>query len=733
MGFQRIRKIAPFLIFLTLVVAFFWRILIGKRFLWGDFTDQNYPYRFFAATHLSEGTFPFWNPYIFAGMPFFADIQSAVLYPFNLLLIPFVHGGYLSPVVVEWVAIFHFLLAGIFMYFFIRTLGLGKHASILGGIIFMFCGFFVTHGSNINLIEASIWIPLLFLFVERIFRSRKTRDGIVGGFILGLSILAGYPQAVMFMGYALLLYILFRLISYTRAKERVTAIIWPLLLVPIIGFGLSAVQIMPATVLAKESVRPTMAYDNAVEGSFKPSQIITFLVPKFFGSWESGKRTYWGGEFWEYWETCGYVGVLPLILAILAMIYKRKQFMVTYLSLLLFLSFLLALGKYGPLYYLAYHFLPGFNRFRIPGRFVYLMGFSLTILASYGFDYLARNKPTRRFMLTFSIISGLMLFISLLHHVKSFPNIREVSALQYDLFLILWLCSYSLLYLYSKDRLKKTPLLSSMLLLVIIDLFLFGGKFNEGYLDPREFFAKNRLVNFLEIQNRKEISRINARLDPIVALRRNGGSIWRYFGIEGYNPLMLKRFSEIRRLRRDRWFDILNVKYRMVRMGNIVHLREVDSYLKRAFIVHQIKVLKREEKILKELNREDFNPNEVAIVKEYRPVEAGALEAKDSVSITSYSPNNIEIFAKTSKNGILVLSEIYYPAWKAYVDGERVKIFDVDYALRGLYLSEGEHKVKIVYDSEYFKIGLYISLLTIAFAVVLCFNTRHSLNDRRLL
>ena len=77
----------------SLVTLFFFKDIIFEE-LWfsGDFFRQNFPNRVFADSQLKSGSFPLWNPHIFSGMPFFADIQTAVLYPFNLILSLFFTG-----------------------------------------------------------------------------------------------------------------------------------------------------------------------------------------------------------------------------------------------------------------------------------------------------------------------------------------------------------------------------------------------------------------------------------------------------------------------------------------------------------------------------------------------------------------------------------------------------------------------------------------------------------------
>ena len=110
---------------LVLVLIFYSPILFGGKFLWEDFVEQEFPFRTLATSSLAAGHIPQWNPYVFSGMPFIADIQVAFWYPFNMLQSFFVSGGHLSPVVMQWFIILHYFVgaAGVRARIATRTVG----------------------------------------------------------------------------------------------------------------------------------------------------------------------------------------------------------------------------------------------------------------------------------------------------------------------------------------------------------------------------------------------------------------------------------------------------------------------------------------------------------------------------------------------------------------------------------------------------------------------------------
>jgi uncharacterized membrane protein YfhO len=66
----------------------------------------------------------------------------------------------------------------------------------------------------------------------------------------------------------------------------------------------------------------------------------------------------------------------------------------------------------------------------------------------------------------------------------------------------------------------------------------------------------------------------------------------------------------------------------------------------------------------------------------------------------------------------LVLSEVFYPKWKVFVDGEEAEMLKADYVLRAVALPSGDHEVVFRYDSSSLERGLVISVVTLATALI---------------
>jgi hypothetical protein len=100
------------------------------------------------------------------------------------------------------------------------------------------------------------------------------------------------------------------------------------------------------------------------------------------------------------------------------------------------------------------------------------------------------------------------------------------------------------------------------------------------------------------------------------------------------------------------------------------------------------------------------------------PLEVPADASRDRADVLSYEANRLAIRTSTEAAGLLVLSEIYYPAWKAYVDDQPVHLYVADGALRAVGVPVGEHTVELRFESDTLRAGSLISIVAALFLVV---------------
>lgn len=142
--------------------------------------------------------------------------------------------------------------------------------------------------------------------------------------------------------------------------------------------------------------------------------------------------------------------------------------------------------------------------------------------------------------------------------------------------------------------------------------------------------------------------------------------------------------------------------------------------LPRAWIVHSARQVGSKEEALDLLSAEQVNPKETALLEDAPPEMSQPDDpSTDRAAVTDYGANRIELESSTGAPGLLVLSEVYYPAWKAYVDGEPVPVYLTDHLLRSVPVPEGEHTVELRYESWTLRLGMAISLVMSATLIAL--------------
>ncbi len=258
-------------------------------------------------------------------------------------------------------------------------------------------------------------------------------------------------------------------------------------------------------------------------------------------------------------------------------------------------------------------------------------------------------------------------------------------------------------------RLKKTHGIL-ILLLVIIDLYVFSVSKNLIKTDAEKFY--NLPVNLTQfLKQDKSLYRIFWN-KGFPELAPNVNLIHGIQSVNLHTPLFINRYWELMQLylegKNEKILNLLNVKYIFHENNSIVLNKQV---MPRAFVVHQTRFLKNKSDILKALASDTFNPeHEVILEGKQKNMNSPSGANFSPVEILNYSPDEISIEANLKHEGYLVLSDTYYPGWKASVDGKETKIYIGNYALRAIHLGKGNHKIQFYYRPASFKAGILVSL-----------------------
>lgn len=157
--------------------------------------------------------------------------------------------------------------------------------------------------------------------------------------------------------------------------------------------------------------------------------------------------------------------------------------------------------------------------------------------------------------------------------------------------------------------------------------------------------------------------------------------------------------------------------HKLTQLGNVV-VFENNRVLPRAWLATNVATLNDKEML--EVIRtgllpdgQAWDPAQTALIESDVEFAPTAADSSASVSVNTHEPNQVSITTKSAAPSILVLSENHYPGWNAYVDNRPVETLRVDYNLRGVLLTAGQHDVKFFYRPKSVWLGLAISLVTL--------------------
>jgi len=720
---------------------------------------------------LRSGSLPLWNPYYFSGIPLLASAPwLGLFYP------PYVVFYISDPLkAFGQLAALQLALGGVFMYLYLRCLDCRRLAALVGAVSFGLGGFLLANLAWLPRVSTVIWTPLTLLSIENCLGKRKRSYALLGTFAVAMSILAGNTAAVVYVLLVSGLYALFRLIwAWSHSGGRV-AVECALLTVGLMCGGglLSAIQLVPTFEVAAYSGRVHVAYDERIEGGRSPLALATALVPDVFGN--PVDRPWGRNEFGKnipgtYGETSLYVGIVPLFLAGWAVARKRDGITAFYagvalLALLIFLD--------TPLFRLLYEV----PLFRI-GRQLEakaMWGLSTSILAAFGLATLLDRPPRQERRALRSAAVGLVvtaivvvLAVALAAPFLGIQAGSRAVGLAADwyrynvgnflrLSLLAMACA-GLVAVRARGLLRGTALALLVLGIAMADLMFFGWKLNPSRA-PDGLYPEMDSVRFLK-DDESIYRTIRGPLSRKV-FPPNSLAVYGISDVQGYSPVLMDYYVEFLELIEDdiasarvvhslRYagsttsplLDLLNAKYvvtiaqpgeAMSRLEEsdpslgLVYDDEVKIYenrdaLPRAFFVRGYLVVRDPAEALAALSSDGFDPSVYVILeKEPAPLAppADARPGRSQVEVVDYTPNRVAVEVNLSADGFLVLSDLYYPGWRAFVDGVEHEVYKADYALRAVQLKAGEHRVEFVFDPLSFRVGLSVSAVTLLAVVAL--------------
>jgi len=775
---ENFKKFFPAVLLFVLTIVLFHQFIFSDQMLFGtDTIEAGVMFRSFYANFVKDyHQIPMWDPYLFGGMPFVDAMHGDTFYPLAILqfVLPLHKAlGWKLVLTVFLAGFFTYLCLRAFG--FSRSISLlGGLAYMFSANLVSW-----VYGGQDGRMYITSLLPLLFLFMEKGLNTKRFIYYLGLGGSIGLLILANHPQLAYYALWSLGLYFLFRLfLQYQDLKgesftQRIRPLLRPVLLFifsVLLGLSLSLIQILPPYIYVnKYSPRAEGAkgYEYATSWSSHPEELVSQIAPEFSGYNVSEESTYWGRNPFKL--NSDYGGIIPLLFAFLGLLLvkDRKKWYFLGLSVL---AIVYALGAHTPIYRLFYWLVPQVKNFRAPSLIMFLLIFSVVFLASFGLQRIlsgikSQNEQKRLFtalkivVIIFGVLAllftiGGQALLSIWNGIlysdisaqKKGAMLQNLPNIQRDFWVTFLLIggAATALYLLIKSKMKSTVFIISIGCLTVIDLWRIDFKFIQNF-DYHSFFRKDSVVEFLK----KDPDKFRVMVLPGTLRGQNLLALYDIPQVFGYHGNQLKRYDEFteRKYREtagtqkefyNRYTqflfgpkpDILNVKYLIsgadfshpkfnkVYQGNAIFVFQNVQCLPRARIVFDYEVIEDKEKTLEKLKDPEFDHNNKIILEKDPHLSLpfdDTVRTFGSAEVVEEKINDLKVRVKLSRSGFLVLSENFYPAWKAFVDGEETEIYRANYTFRAILLEEGEHEVRFIYDSSYYKLAKNISGISILF------------------
>lgn len=713
---QRLERLAFPALLVVLIVAFYWKLSLTTQFDWMWSTDQAQqvlPWYEEEARQMHAGIFPLWDPHGWGGQPLLALGQPGGAYPFNwlLFLLPSVH-GHISTVALAWYYIAIHAMAGLFSYMLCRDVRLSGVASVVGGLIFALASYVGTVAWP-QMLNGAIWAPLVFLFLIRTVRgSRPLASAAMCGMVSGMSWLSGHHQAPMFISMAAGFTWIWHIARLRSWKMAVSAGTFAVFL-----FLTAALQVLPASeyarlakrwVSAAQPVGWKDAVPYSVHGMFSLSPVNVFgtVIPGLGGAADP------------------FIGTIALALAALAVATAWNRPAVRLFTALAIGAFVYAMGSHDVFQGMLYATVPFLNMARVPAMALIVFALGAAVLAAHGVDraiVLRESLVVRRIAL---VLLGFGLFVwiavlcvSLARNGGPYeaPAMTGLIAIAAGAFLIAW-------------TKKNVPARTAGVLLIGLLLMELGSNSppmahrddSLKMADLRHMRGYNDIAQFLNRQTRP--FRVDMETEEVPVS-------WPSFN--NFDEIKTAGASiTVNRAESDFWSpqnrSMMGVEFTIGRATSMPDAQEVfqgASGLKvfrnphafpRAWAVH-------------DLARVPTRPEGQALIRDHveemhskaftvgagPPAGVAHCSAADTVLVKRYQPQYVSIEASMACDGMVVLSDTFYPGWNVTVDGKPARVWEVNLTMRGVLVPKGAHEIEYRYRPGSVYAGAVLSAIGI--------------------
>lgn len=523
--------------------------------------------------------------------------------------------------------------------------------------------------------------------------------------------------------------------------------------------------------LTEKKISTGLDMDYAFSWSYGISETMTLLIPDFMGGASAsdiGKNSatykalvangagaqanqfvqqaplYWGDQP----STSGpvYFGAIMVFFFVIGIMLVKNEYRI-WLVTATILFIMLSWGKnFMSFNEFFFHYIPGYNKFRTVSMTLTLAGLAVALLGMMGAGQLFNKeldtvKRTKALLWSFYITGGICLLFALMpgmffnysasvdENFKQYEWLIEAlrtdreNTLRMDAFRSFFFIglTFTLLWFYLKSKVSLTYAMLGVAALVLVDMW----PVNKRYLNNDHFERASKNKNAVFTPSQADLSIMQDQslgyrvMNTSLSTFNDASTSYFHHSIGGYHGAKMKRYQELieNQISNNNMqvLNMLNTKYFIVRgqEGSGPMAQQNPGALGAAWFVMEYKMVPDADAEMKALD--DFQPAQTAIVDQrFGDLLQGFNPVFDSTAVirhTDYKPNHLTYETETASEQLAVFSEIYYDkGWKAFIDGQPVPHFRVNYVLRAMRIPAGKHKLEFKFEPAVYYTGEKIAL-----------------------
>ena len=770
---EKFKKLSPHLMVLVLFViisfVYFSPVLKGKKLDMQDIKHWKGMSKEVVDFRDTTGEEALWTNSMFSGMPAY---QISTKYKGNLIryVAKALSLGIPRPANMLFLYLLGFYILLLSLKVDYRLSAVGAIAFAFSSYFFI-----IIQAGHMTKAHAIAYMPMVIAAVLYTYRGKMLLGGVLTALTVALELYANHLQITYYLVLILLLLGLVQFIKDLKANNLVqfakrSGI---LILAALLASATSLTRLSTTMEYGKDSTRGkselTDNLDNKTSGldkdyatswSYGIAESFTLLIPNFYGGASQGALTadsetyqaikrapnarqlikqlplYWGEQPFTSGPT--YAGSIVIFLFVLGLFFVKSE-MRTWLILATIMSIMLAWGKnFMSLTDLFLDYFPGYNKFRAVSMILVIAEFTLPLLGFVALNKFltpdvsidAKKKPLQ---LAFYIVGGLTLLFALIpslffdfvggQDANLEKNGWPVDALQSDRAKLLsadaWRSfifislTFGTLWMFLKNKLKSQYVILIVGVLVLTDMWTV----NKRYLNDDNFVRESKFetpyqptqANLQILKDKDPNFRV---FNQSISTFNDAGTSYFHKSIGGYHGAKLKRYQELIENHISQGnpavINMLNTKYVINKKGQA---QQNPAAMGNAWFVSNINIVANADVEIAALKELDVKNTAVVDERFKDQLTADLSNENASISLMDYKPNYLKYKSNSTKDGIVIFSEIYYnKGWNAYIDGVLKPHFRANYVLRGLQIPKGNHIIEFKFEPSTYKTGERVSL-----------------------